>query len=1054
MRLVSILLFLLGVFAAGAEPARVALVSTESGDTVENVLALAQARLSADGKLTVLERNEVHRVLTEQKLSLAGVLEASTAVAAGKLVSADLFGVLESAPGSGGKAVGFVVFDAQSGARYHDTALPAEAGAAAEAIAAGVQSAVAKRQQVGHGLRAVGFVAARNADLPRSYDAFSENVALLLERGLPSSPTIAVLERRRLEQVNRERELPGAAAPSGLLASLVSIDLEISRGSSGRGIKATAHLKTSGRDVAWSESVEIEDSSAPRLAELLAKKLISSLQAAPAGVAMDPRAEARRFVIEATHRHAHGDFAGAARAVDTAYALDSTTEEIAGRAAFFLIRHCVWLFSPEEVNVGNKGGADAWEDVRLEPRALELLLVEAERAIGISSALLQRAPRNPWGHLHEFEYPLTALCHRFRGARVHATPDGKAQIDGFMALCRERSINLIEAAAARGEANPAQLDDYSATFHAEVENLKAACVDSLQYAGEIKRLTTRWLNATRNAAPKHFTWNGGEGINMLLGAITNDRQSRWTWWVDERSYAEQMEPVFAGMQEHARVVVRLYGLLGKIRADVSLGRSSPAAAQARFAAEYRPLAEATITTPEPWHAERTRDEVYEAWRAAIGEMPGGKPAFMAAEFSHMAEFLLKRGELRYKLVTSILEALPPAQALAMAPRMSAIVETAALDDAATRNLIKSHLDTVEQGIRIKHPELVVAAAPRLPWTSARKIFDAANLRPISSLVKPILHDDCAFTFGFASDGPSLRLHLLKIPLNGGEAGMLSAMEIPPAAKKLSQWDRNRFVTAACAADGVVYAGTRGFGIFAFPVGGGEARKIDSRAGLPSDQVSSIASLGGKLYVGFEDGYVACFDTQSGKCDILASSRRREKRSPVDDREVFRVPMLVADPARGRIVLLIGASLWQIATSGHQWKDILGVRTAQKDRSEPKLDGESLVWAGPVHESRVMLSTPFRAVEIDLAQDAVTQLHSGDEGVFPFWPPHLHVGNTIWSADYFASLSLAERRQTRFPPFGGSREPFRPSQGLMMLPGGKHVLLADEQSVWQLELAEQ
>jgi outer membrane protein assembly factor BamB len=70
---------------------------------------------------------------------------------------------------------------------------------------------------------------------------------------------------------------------------------------------------------------------------------------------------------------------------------------------------------------------------------------------------------------------------------------------------------------------------------------------------------------------------------------------------------------------------------------------------------------------------------------------------------------------------------------------------------------------------------------------------------------------------------------------------------------------NRFVTSACAADGVVYAGTRGFGIFAFPVGGGEARKIDSRAGLPSDQVSSIAALGGKLYAGFEGGYVACLD---------------------------------------------------------------------------------------------------------------------------------------------------------------------------------------------------
>src|SRR5687768_11672673 len=100
MRLVAAILFLLGSIAAGADPARVALVSTEAADPVENVLALGQARLSADPKLVVLERNEVHRVLTEQKLALGGVVDASTAVAAGKLIATDLFAVVESAPGS------------------------------------------------------------------------------------------------------------------------------------------------------------------------------------------------------------------------------------------------------------------------------------------------------------------------------------------------------------------------------------------------------------------------------------------------------------------------------------------------------------------------------------------------------------------------------------------------------------------------------------------------------------------------------------------------------------------------------------------------------------------------------------------------------------------------------------------------------------------------------------------------------------------------------------------------------------------------------------------
>src|SRR5436305_15348857 len=71
--------------------ARVALVSNQSQQGVKNVLDLAQAQLSADKNLVLPERAGIERILDEQKLSLSGLADASTAIAVGKLLSVELF---------------------------------------------------------------------------------------------------------------------------------------------------------------------------------------------------------------------------------------------------------------------------------------------------------------------------------------------------------------------------------------------------------------------------------------------------------------------------------------------------------------------------------------------------------------------------------------------------------------------------------------------------------------------------------------------------------------------------------------------------------------------------------------------------------------------------------------------------------------------------------------------------------------------------------------------------------------------------------------------------
>ena len=99
--------------------ARIALVSSDHSDSIRNVLTLAEVRLSELPGVQLLERQAIDKVLAEQKLSLSGVVAAEQALTLGKLLSVDLFAVLEA--GTDPKAVGgLVIFDARTGVRLWD----------------------------------------------------------------------------------------------------------------------------------------------------------------------------------------------------------------------------------------------------------------------------------------------------------------------------------------------------------------------------------------------------------------------------------------------------------------------------------------------------------------------------------------------------------------------------------------------------------------------------------------------------------------------------------------------------------------------------------------------------------------------------------------------------------------------------------------------------------------------------------------------------------------------------------------------------------------------
>ena len=223
---------------------RVALVSTDGKDVIRNVLDLAEAELGSEAKIELLERRQIERVLREQKLSLSGLVEANQIVAAGKLLSVDLFAVVETAAG-GKEVLGLIVFQAQTGVRLWDAPLPAgDTKQVAKALASGVHQAVEKFRSTSRQIQPLCLLGVRNADLPRELDSFCESVGLMLERRLLGSPSIVVLERKRLDHLNREKSLPKEDSQKELLASLYLLELEVSRAKKGAGLRACRSSRT------------------------------------------------------------------------------------------------------------------------------------------------------------------------------------------------------------------------------------------------------------------------------------------------------------------------------------------------------------------------------------------------------------------------------------------------------------------------------------------------------------------------------------------------------------------------------------------------------------------------------------------------------------------------------------------------------------------------------------------------------------------------------------------------------------------------------------------
>lgn len=1025
---------------------RVAVVSGDRDESVSKVVALALVNLSQNADVELIERDDIRRVLDEQKLNASGIVDVSQAISLGKLLKADLFAIVESAAG---KQVvpSVVVFDARTGIRYQDAALQsgvAELDKAAESLATAIQAAILKRNRRQRDLRMVGFIGVRNADLPRSQDALCDTVTFLVERALPQSADIAVLERRRLERVTQERSLPGTEDVTDLLASLSTIDLEVSRGPDGKGLRGTALVKDATKNVSETITVTVAEVDAVTLASELQKKLVEHLQAAPVGFLLDRVTEAGRFDGEAVHLYSHLKYADAVRSAEAAFALDPANEDYLERLSQYLVNYAVYLYSPKEVGYV-KSGERAWMDNRVAPRTLETLLICGERGVG-----LNLKNKRFTAHFALFNNSLGALCTRLCGLRKATALTGASTkaLDDFLLLCQQRSLDYCESWARRTEANPELYDGYAAAIHGEMGILRAASLDIDAYADLVLQTAGRWVTVTKDIPPQFNKTDGSEIVNMMLHAIVG---KEWHWEADGRGFVRKMMPTFLAMQAHSRPLVKLYGHFGQIRGDVLLGQLTEEEGFARFASVYRPLAESIITSPEPWDPARTRFATYLAWHTAIEDMPGkSMQQFYNRELVEYCNFMTARNELVYKALQLAFGRLDRPTSLKIIAQSLVVVDSPLFQESANeRARLRSFLKTTEQGILQAQPELAAAAA-RLPWSKATKLFDVGNLRELSDVAGCVVVDEHLYSACLQFENEQSYLTLVKTALNDGAPVILAKAGLALPAGELAPHLRHRFVSSISVDAEHIYLATKGAGVVVFPIKGGAPRRIDTENGLPSRKVRSLAVYENSLYAGFDEGYLIAFDLKTQQTDVIASSRRKQKLSPFDDGPVFRVPALAADPNRRRVVFVVGKSLWQLTPADGKMSQVLDLIAVQPGTHGPKLDGTTIDWASPVRNNRLLVSNVFDVVEIDLERDRAIEIHSADRGIFPTWPPHLVLNGALWSGS-FSRLDLDKLELQILPPPEKSDSRFNPFF-LETLPP-RQIITADSRTVWRLDLDE-
>jgi hypothetical protein len=1073
-------------------PVRVALVSSCTGGVAENELALATAALSKEPGVTLVERSEVERVLQEQHLQRCGLSDPRQAVATGKILGVEVFATVESY-GVSNQTLGFVIFDAGTGAKLWDAFLPGRnANETAAGIVTMVREACAKRRPSGSPSRTVCLLTVRNLGLPREWDSACDAAGRMLERRLLNSPDVTVLERRRLEQINLERTLPGATAAS-LQSSLVLLELEVARVDHTNRLKGTVFLTDSAGKVLNQVEATLSTSVPGDLVEALLPGVLKALKAASPSGGRDLNNEAQRFFSESQFLWSDGDHAGALQMAEAAAALDDISARIQIQLAKCLADRANELLKTSDVR----------SSLPFAERALELC-----RRVRVAAAAPGKTLDPDLPAVEDLLstkvslYPGKGYWDQCIALFQKQDAETRSQLLAFQHQLRELVMQWELQRWRSSVTNRATMREYASQMDFLLANAEKLAPSSEVWTADLMVMMSGWLDVFWQYRLGWGGWSLEYSRPMARLACQANGCARkgprpLDWELQPRD-VERFGELFQRMETHKDPIIQCYGRIGKVglawRGQTNLNHASLPEYQAAKEFIREKLDYLRHGAANDYHM-----LAYTAARDLIDIVPDAK--FRRQEHRELFEFMMERRDVSYWTASMVIDPMAwrfgqyhfyPAtfpfelvgyqqqeypELLANADRVLNLYNSTNRQDvdATTYSFATGSFEREVAGMRKwiydRRPELAPAALEK-PWTKATTLFAVQGSGWYGLIRSVVVVRDSAFVLLFQPLNGSNSATCLQVPLDGAPPRRLGDVRLGK-----SNVDQ---LLEVVVADHVLYVGDRTLGIYGLPLDGGPIRKINQDSGLLSSHVDAFTVANGKIYAMLNEGHFVAYDLKSNRCETLASKRSREKRSPLDDISPgFEILTLISDPARHRVLFTTRFNerkncfppigLWQIDTETHRIKQLLELY--YPPRWAALNDPDHLLLECLRNETESSCTPPFDSVlSYDLASDSTRVLWTFQKGrsVGPTLPgdprtirremftspPYLLVDDWLWLVCRgHARLSLSTGENKEFLPPDKVQDAGRPWwHHLHQLNDGKQILAADDGHLWLLTLA--
>lgn len=1085
---VGALLLCLTLPAAAAT--RVALVNSCATADADGLLDLALTVLAGDPTIELVERQAIAPVLEEQQHGQCGLIRANQAIQAGRLLGADVFAVVDRSFESR-QALGLVVYDVASGVRFWDCPLAGGMGeAAARGVAEAIRSALAKRDDSTRSLLPVCVASVRNVDLPREWESLCGSVGLLVERRLVDSPGITILERQRLAHLNRERDLPVGASSAGLAASLITIEIDLHRDGATDGLTAQALLRDGQGRVAHTVNRATSDRAARALADALSDGILEALRAAPVPSVSDPRREARRFFHEAQFHLENGAREDALRALEAAVALDPLDRTNSLALALELAHTARDLARTAD---------EASASVAVARRALTL-----DRAVREADA---RAGRMIWCSCEQrylmenrIEETLSA-DYMDEHLRPLAEARGGRLLEDYRALRAEQRdlrMNLVHARAA------AQVRDWGtwAAYQATVMNIlfgtERFTEDARGWLSDMATIMRGYLKGLQTDGMR-VDWSLGPTYTLSYlcwvarpaSALPRD----WHLAAPERAI---LRTLYQEMADHVDPVAATYGRIG-LQVLATAEQALPTDAALRGYESVKAFARAKIEKPARPGTKGCRPiYLYAAARDAIDFLIAD-PHTRRSEHHDLFEFMLARKDMDYW--TAIVECegsgiwryrhyirfsdgelshwppydMPPLPDEHRRNGLAAIRRVRAAWGSRTYNDVSAsyiaHTEGTFDNALVRLRERILRERPHLgksvaatDWGGPRTLLRARQLTGMRNLAGARLDGDTAVIVAQGQGFHAVRLGLA----DGATRSLLHVSA-----------DRAMTVRHLATGDGRLCVSTDA-GLYLGPAAGGDALRLGQSEGLPGDVVEAAVAADGRVFAAVAGGHLVAIKPDERRVELLASCRRRDRRTPLDDLSpAFGVTAMQADPSRSRVLLTVS---FPPGTYGHPAQGLWQIDTRSGALTQLVATAFHPVALSPVGADRLLLYyCSLEATDLtdpcpgaweaaalcDLTTDkfrviAAQKVRAGEPhlpipptaAALPAGarPPLLLSGDWLWFNDtWFGGLA-------RVRLGGSATEPVPPPApdayaewiALAALPGGNQVLAVDREQVWVLQ----